>query len=94
MKAGLFVPTLREQAAALRGNITRDLTGCSFPLQVMSFPLPCPQGRLWCRNKELLGFKAGISTASRRKGHAACRWIPLDELLQSLGRHSAHWTMS
>lgn len=39
-------------------NITRDLTGRSFPLQVVSFHLLRPQGRLRCRNKELLGFKA------------------------------------
>ena len=41
-------------------NITRDLTGCSVPLQVVSFHLPRPRGRLRCRNKELVGFKADI----------------------------------
>lgn len=35
-----------------------DFKGCSF--QVVSFHLLHPQGRLWCRNQELLGIKAGI----------------------------------
>lgn len=41
--------------------------GCFFPWQVVSFHLPCPQGRLWCRDKELQGFKADIPCFPQEK---------------------------
>jgi len=59
-KSKAFCTQAQSGQQCFRENITRDLTGRCFPLQIVSFHLPRPQGSLRCRNKELLGFKADI----------------------------------